>query len=211
MILKFDHISYSCSNELDAARHTPVHYTESFRDVGLDNISCKMKYLKFKSIKHNIIMLVPNASDSLGVPIEITQYPEVDHGVENLSFKDNTIFWQVADVSVARNLFLSLGAKEADAANRLVLTPFLDKKKIFIHLVENPGCKREPFLDVKGFSSIGLFVDNVEKHLVQCADVGFQISDISQIKVQERWMNIAFVEGKNGELVELISIMKERN
>lgn len=91
--LKFDHISYSCSDELDAAKHTPVHYTESFRDVGLDNISCKMKYLKFKSIKHNIIMLVPNASDSLGVSIEITQYPEVDHGVENFSFKDNTIFW----------------------------------------------------------------------------------------------------------------------
>ena len=66
MILKFNHISYSCSDELDAVRHTPVHYTESFRDVGLDNISCKMKYLKFKSIKHNIIMLVSNASDSLG-------------------------------------------------------------------------------------------------------------------------------------------------
>lgn len=128
-------------------------------------------------------------------PIEITQYPEVDHGVANLSFKDNTIFWQVADVSVARNLFLSLGTKEADAANRLVLTPFLEKK-IFIHLVENPRGKREPFLDVKGFSLIGLFVDNIEKHLVQCADVGFQISNISQIKVQERWMNIAFVEGK---------------
>ena len=77
-------------------------------------------------------------------PIEITQYPEADHGVENLSFKDNTIFWQVADVSVARNLFLSLGAKEADAANRLVLTPFLDKKDFYSFSRESWG-GRETF------------------------------------------------------------------
>ena len=90
----------------------------------------------------------------------------------------------------------------------MVLSPFLDKKKIFIHLIENTTCVREPFLDISGFSSIGLFVDNIPKHLAQCVAAGFQTSDISPIKVQEKWMNIAFVEGKNGELVELISIRK---
>lgn len=208
MILKFDHISYSCSSELDVKNNVPAHYTEAFRNMELDNIPCKMKYLKFKSPKHNIIMLVPKAFQSAGIAIEVTQYPKVVHGVENLSFKEYTIFWNVVDVVSARRLFLSLGAKEESSANSLVLSPFLDKKKIFIQLIENTTCVREPFLDISGFSSIGLFVDNIPKHLEQCVAAGFQTSDISPIKVQEKWMNIAFVEGKNGELVELISIRK---
>ena len=210
MILKFDHISYSCHSESEAAGHIPVHYTEAFRDMELANISCKMKYLKFKSQKHNIIMFIPDSPEMSGIPIEVTQYPKVFHTTPFLHFRDNVIFWEVADVLSARNLFLSLGAKEQGEANCLTLSPFLDKEKIFIRLIENATCRREAFLDIDGFSSIGLFVDNIQKHLEKCAAAGFQGSNISQIKVQGRWMNIAFVEGKNGELIELISIMKEK-
>ena len=210
MILKFDHISFSCSSEVEAARYVPAHYIEVFRDIELNNIPCKMKYLKFKSPKHNIIMLAPTAPNGRGIPIEITQYPEVLPNTKTLSFKDDTIFWEVSDIPAARRFFLSLGAKEANNMKRLVLSPFLDKNKIFIQLSENSMCAREPFLDIAGFSSIGIFVDNIQKHLAQCAAAGFPISEISPIKVQERWMNIAFAEGENGELVELISIKKER-
>jgi len=209
MILKFDHISLSCSSEVEAANSVPAHYTEVFREMELDNIPCKMKYLKLKSPKHNIIMLSPTTPNGVGIPIEITQYPEVLPLTKSLSFKNHTIFWEVADVPSARSLFLSLGAKEENNIDCFVLSPFLDKNKILIQLIENPACTGDPFLDISGFSSIGLFVDNIPKHLAQCSAGGFQISEISTIKVQGRWMNIAFVEGKNGELVELISIRRE--
>lgn len=210
MILKFDHISLSCSDELDVENYIPDHYTEAFRDMELDNISCKMKYLKFKSPKHNIIMLVPQKPDAIGVPIEITQYPEVSDTSTALYFKGNTVFWEVADIKSARDLFLSLGAQETEDEKSLILSPFLDKRQFLIRLVENTASTQESFLDVEGFSSIGLFVDNIQKHLDRCADAGFPISDISPIRVQGKWMNIAFVEGKNGELVELISSRKEK-
>jgi hypothetical protein len=210
MILKFDHISYSCDATTDVSQHVPAHYKEIFRETDLDNIPCKIKYLQFNSSKHNIFMYESKNDDGADLPIEITQYPQIAVGSTPLRLEGRTIIWEVADVESARKLFLCLGAQEETEKNKLRIVPFLDKTKILIHFVENISCTRKPFLDISGFSSIGLFVDSVQKYLTKLSKAGFTVSGISPIEVHGKQMNIAFVEGRNGELIELISMMKER-
>ena len=80
---------------------------------------------------------------------------------------------------------------------------------MIIQLVEHTAQNGMSFLDINGFSSIGLFVDNIKKYLTKMTEAGFITSAVSSIQVHGRWMDIAFIEGKNGELIELVSIKKE--
>lgn len=211
MILKFDHISYSCGLGQEFKRILPNGYREAFREMDLSNISCKQRYLRHGSRTHNIFMFQPTGSD---LPIEVTQYPTVTGKNEALQLMDGEIQWDVEDLASAVDFFACLDAKEhagSDQRKVVEITPFLEKAGIRIHLREKKADrKRRTFLDVEGFSSLAFFVDDARKYLAGVHEAGFFGTEISSIAVNGKWLDIAFVEGANGELVELISLMKGR-
>lgn len=204
MVLKIDHISYSCAvgSKID---EKIKGYTKAFEEVDLPNISCKSSFLKLGSAVHNISMYVSND----GFPVEVTAYPVVDGACDAIEFDGNTVTWHVSDVMAAADLFTSLGARASETEDGLfLLKPFLEKKPLYIKLVEDKEKTASGYLDFEGWSSIGLFVDNSEKEALKLAKKNYQVTGISQITVNSQKLDIAFVKGKNNELIEFISMAK---
>ncbi len=110
MILKFDHISYSCGEgEVDC----PNGYEQAFCELHLENIPCKMEFLKFNSSWHNLVMFKPMDKLSVLPNIEYTEYPMVDEknkgilnivdgGIEISSFRPNETAELLIDIGLKK-------------------------------------------------------------------------------------------------------------
>lgn len=210
MVLKFDHISYSCDESFDYRSVIPEEYEEQFVERNLQNIRCKEKFLQYGSGMHNIFML---DSKENNIPIEITQYPMVSGANSNLILDKSKIYWYVKELEEAVKFFSILGMKviaRDENSVELSITPFLDKKEYVIHFLRESKKETVPYLDVQGFSSVGLLVDSAEKNLKKISQKGFYVTEISKLKVNGKWLDIGFAEGKNGEIVELISLLKSK-
>lgn len=205
MILKFDHISFSCDKEKDYRASIPEGYREIFAEMGLPNTECKRSFLSNWQDVHNIIML---ESES-GIPIEVTQYKTVS-GESKLSLYQNEIHIPTPNILSSVSYFLCLGLKvlkqgETDAV--LGLRPFLDKDEFLIYLKQGSS-PPFPFLDVMGYSSIGLFVGRIDKEADKLRKAGYMVTQPSALTVNRKLLEIVFSHGGSGEIVELIAIGK---
>lgn len=84
MLIKIDHISYSCrTKDIETVREKTFHdYRIKFRE-SLDNISAKRRYLASWHNRHELIMLFKEGE----FPVELTAYesctelpPSIDAG-----------------------------------------------------------------------------------------------------------------------------------
>lgn len=135
MILKLDHISFSCAEGRDYLASIPQGYREVFAEMGLPNTECKRRFLSDWQDKHNIIML---QSES-GIPVEVTQYEAVS--VEGrMSLYQNEIHLPTCSIQSSVPYFSRLGMKVlsqsiTDAV--MGLRPFLDKNEFRICLKQD--------------------------------------------------------------------------
>lgn len=203
MVLRVDHISFSCGNDYSYENILPPGYTKQFEEIGLLNISCKKGFLKNDASVHNIYMY----SDETGIPIEITQYPKAFCKNEAISFAGRDILWKVKNPQKAKELFNILGGK-IDENGIVQIRPFFEKNPISISFKENSG-QDVPYLDVNGFSSLGLFVDDTDKEMAKLAKEGYFTTDSERISVNGKQLSIGFVKGFSGEIVELISLSRK--
>ena len=91
MLIKIDHVSYSCDDQFDCKRFFDMGYATEFCEERLENIECKKNLLKYKARLHNIYMLTKEDS----IPIEITMYERVEKKDTGLSLNGNTLEWKV--------------------------------------------------------------------------------------------------------------------
>lgn len=205
MVLKIDHVSFSCGNETNWSDILTDDYTNSFIELNLVNIACKIPFLKYGSKTHNIIMCDAGASN---IPIEITQYPEV-HGYNNdIRIHGRYIEWNVKDVKKSAEFFKIVGFQvlEENESNILIsLKTILDKNPIQIYLSESKEVSAEGFLDIFGYSSLAIIVDNLDKEIKKYKENGFYTTEISDLKVNGNMLSIAFVKGNCNEIIELIA------
>lgn len=208
MVLKFDHISYSCANEIKIYEILNS-YNKDFEEKELQNIDCKKSLLQYDSKVHNIIMYRPK---EYGMPIEITQYPVVKYNNVSISFRENELIWYVRDLEAAYSFFECIDANKIDEAEDILLLqfrPFLDDIPINIKLKKKANINAPGYLDVEGFSSIGIFVDNIQKYTEIYRNKGFFTTSISSIVVDSKKLDIVFSKGKNNEIIELISMSRK--
>ncbi len=64
------------------------------------------------------------------------------------------------------------------------------------------------FLDDQGFSNIAFVSNSVQKECRKIEKKGYEITEIEQIEVNNKLLDICFVKGNGGELVEIISAVK---
>lgn len=202
MLIKIDHVSYSCDGQFDYKIFYDMGYDTEFCEERLENIECKKNLLKYKAELHNIYMLTKEDR----IPIEITMYDRVDKIDTGLSLNGNTLEWKVCDIGKAEEFLMLFGAKK-EKESELILKGFFDKAPLRIKLTENYN-KNEPYLDIDGFSSLGLVVDNVNRELVKMKGKGYFVTDVNEIIVNKKKMEIGFVVGENNEIIELISVGK---
>lgn len=206
MVLKIDHVSFSCEKgQENSANVTPI-YERVFFETDLPNISCKRELLKNHADTHNIIMY--HAGESY-IPIEVTQYPSVKNVNNDISLNQRAIEWKVKSIKESMGYFETVGFKCIDETNTyaiMKLKPFLDKEPIEISLLETEQISAEGFLDVFGYSSLGLLVDNVEMELNKFAARNFVTTEVNSLEVNGKKMNVAFTKGPSNEIIELIAV-----
>lgn len=144
-----------------------------------------------------------------GIPVEVTQYETVS-GEGRISLYQNEIRLPTCSIQSSISYFSCLGMKvlSQSITNAVMgLRPFLDMNEFRICLTQDSSPPL-PFLDVMGFSSIGLFVDSIDKEAGKLRKAGYMITNPSTLTVNGKLLEIAFSHGGNGEIVELIAIGK---
>lgn len=207
MILKFDHISFSCDESTHYMEQIPAGYSVVFSEMGLPNVACKKTLLANQDETHHIFML---QSDGRGcLPIEVTQYPHIS-GRSPIVFSGSDIVFPSKNRMESQRFYTCMGMNAVENTNKetvLELRPFLDVMPFRIHVVTprgNTTCSS--CLDTLGYSSVGLIVDRIEIEMEKASKAGYIVTGASAITVHGIDMQVAFIQGLYGEIVELIAI-----
>lgn len=118
--------------------------------------------------------------------------------------------YYVKDVTKSQRFFESFGFKVAELYEQKIemsMKPILDKA-INIKLI-NAQDTTNNFLDDFGFVSLAFFVDSIHKEISKIKEKDYKITEINPLKVNGKNLNIGFVYGDNGEIIELIELKKE--
>lgn len=197
MILKFDHISFSCALQ-DKTDWLVEGYTQAFCEKELPNIEAKRRFLKQQAAMHDIALY--HCEDKY--PIEITAYPVcVGHNTKyDIGDDVITVYSKNPEETIA--FYRALGFKEDGMA--LEIMPFMDQKKVRLQVKEAET--GDVFLDKAGFGSLAFVVDKIERHQKQLEKQGYFVSDADTLTVNGKLLKICFASNQAGDIVELIGV-----
>ena len=201
MVLKVDHISYSCSTKKEAEESLPEGYEEEFIETDIPNIQCKKELLHYDNPVHTLRMMKRQKG---GVPIEITEYRQVGQEETGMNLEGDILWIDTPDIGSTAAFFRTLGFAGQE---ELVISPILDRESFRICLRSVPY-RREACLDSMGYTSLALFVDDLHREVRRLEEEKIRTTGISPLTVQDRDLEISFVIGSCNEIVELISLRK---
>lgn len=197
MILKFDHISYSCKLD-DNTDALLTGYTQAFSEKALPNIEAKKTFLKKQDTVHDIALYHCEGK----YPIEVTAYPNCSGANKKFEMNDTfiTVYSQNMEETIA--FYKALGFKED--GTMLALTPFMESQKVNLQVKESDT--GDVFLDQKGWGSLAFVVDKVERHQKQLEKQGYFVSGVDTLTVNGKLLKICFASNQAGDIVELIGV-----
>lgn len=204
MIIKFDHISFSCGKELAQSIPFISGYELQFQERALKNINCKQSFFKMPHREHDIYMY----EKPQNLPIEITAYDTCFSGRKSMAVENNSII-MYSPYPEKTIEFLSLF--ELKRAGRKGNDFVLEGRFVLggVTLQVRDANIVEWKLDKTGWSSVGFLSSNVLKELKKVQDAGYEVTCTEQLEVNHRRMNIGFCKGPFGEIIEIIGLQKE--
>ena len=201
MIIKFDHISYSCGMEdkKEVFERFARQYEVLFEEINLRNISGKQKLFYEKHQYHDLVMF----DSKENFPVELTVYDRCRTKEPGLALENNKIVIKTADRKETGFFFEKMGF--VPQGNVMVLKTVLNKQKVVLQIEETENEYNQK-LDNYGFSSLAFWSNNVEKERKKLKELGYGVTLIEELVVNQKKLYICFVVGKQGEIVELIGI-----
>lgn len=204
MILKFDHISFSCEKQQVQSLPLTAGYELQFREMSLRNLGCKEAFFQKPHTDHDIYMYERKGA----LPIEITAYDSCFSGVSSMDMENDSILIYSPDPAETADFFMLLGLK----SERLDKTAFVLKGSfilggsITLRILQSgmAGWK----LDKAGWSSLGFLSGDSQKELRRMHDAGYEVTDAEELIVNQKAMNIGFCKGPFGEIIEIISLKR---
>ncbi len=201
MIVKLDHISYSCAfGEEESIKASFEGYQEIFCEENIENLSIKSEFMREKVKEHSLYMLVKEGD----YPIEITSYPNSHSGSKRLSLEEGKIRVRTSNVKTTERFYEKLGFRKD--ADRMSLKPLLDKTETCIWVEQDHKTENTFYLDQKGWGILAFVVDNAKKQKKQMESAGITVTDIQELVVNGRNLKIFFAKSDAGDLVEFIGI-----
>lgn len=198
MIVKFDHISFSCQYD-KPADEIVKDYTQEFIARNLQNLSIKSNFLQDNHAYHAISLYQCKGK----YPIEITAYPRCSGENKKYKVMDNEIIVFSKNVVLTTAFFEVVGFNRMEGG-KLELLPIMEQKKVVLQVKEaDTGAV---YLDKAGFGSLAFVVDRVEKHKKQLENSGYLVTDIESLTVNEKELKICFAANDAGDIVEFIGI-----
>lgn len=203
MILKFDHISYSCEysqeKQLFSRGGLFENYKIKFVERDLPNVQGKLSLLNCMWPVHDILFCECDGC----IPVEVVLYKSCFKGNSCLKLQNNIIHVCTSKVSKTINLLTLLGFKKND--NLYVFESRLDKMRVFIRL-EEVADKVVTKLDEIGYTSLAMWSTNGVVEHKKFIEYGFRVYDKSQIYINGKKINVFFVTDGQGLIVEILSL-----
>lgn len=207
MVIKVDHVSYSCTTDEEYRHILTDGYRLSFKEKNLINAPCKKDLLLHGAVAHDIIFYNSLHGD---IPLEITIYPHTQKADdEYMAISSKEVIFYVRDLYRSIQFFRCFGMvidSQSDDEALLQIISALDKSCFYLKLIKTKQDTSKRYLDCTGYSSLALFVDNTVKISQKVAKTGFKVTEVSSIEVNRRKLLVSFAIGSNGEIVELISL-----
>ena len=201
MIVKFDHISFSCTfAEEEMVVKDFTGYEEVFSEKNLCNLEIKEPFLRVKQDTHNIFMLQKENC----YPVEITSYAQCQQSERRLNVEADRICIKTADVELTEQLYKSLGFRGENGI--LEYKPLLDSAVVKLQIIQDSHAPTTTCLDDAGYGILAFVVDNSKKQKKQLEEAGFAVTEIQELTVNEKPLKICFAKSKAGDLIELIGI-----
>ena len=205
MIVKFDHVSYSCAlGEEEKVRGMFEGYHTEFHEVDLKNMPMKFPYMHTRQEKHNIMLL--SKADSY--PVEITAYVICRERQESgfSKYVVNHDLIEVYSVNPEKTkAFFELVGLKTDEEGTFWIKPMLDERTLKIKVCQAKQ-DRKVYLDEEGFGSLAFVVDNAKKHREQMLNGGFSCSEIEELLVNGKKLKIFFTNSPTNEIIEFIGL-----
>ena len=201
MIVKFDHISFTCFlGDEEAAMKEFAGYEQAFCENNVVNLDIKKDFLELDSHMHDLYMLTKEG----GYPIEITSYNQCTEGKNRLHVSGGEFVIKSKDVKETEDFYANLGFVMEQQVMRM--KPFLDKDAVTIRIEQDGDLSDKTYLDQKGWGILAFVTDNAERQKRQLDKAGVYTTSVQELPVNGKKLKIFFAESKVGDLVELIGI-----
>ncbi|MCM1213723.1 MAG: hypothetical protein NC331_00485 [Lachnospiraceae bacterium] len=203
MIMKFDHISFSCERKSVRSVSSISGYELQFQNFNLRNIDCKKIFFREPQQGHDIY-LYEKVQD---VPVEITAYDTCFQGEDSMDVENSTVIMYSPDPGKTSEFLASLGLKKMESCgDELFLEGkfALGRVSCAIRKVNAVEWK----LDKTGWSSICFLSSDTKKELQRIQAAGYNVTSVEELTVNQKRMDIGFCTGPFGEIVEIISIKR---
>lgn len=201
MIVKFDHISFTCPiGDEEKAMKSFSGYNRAFCENNVVNLDIKKEFMGLDTNMHDLYMLTKED----GYPIEITSYSQCVEGKNRLHVNAEEFVIVSKEVKETESFYENLGFALDQSV--MIMKPLLDKDKIKIRIEPDKELEDKTYLDQTGWGILAFVVDNAEKQKRQLEKVGVYTTPIQELVVNGKKLKIFFAESKAGDLVELIGI-----
>lgn len=199
MILKFDHLAFSCiKDKLNESITNFSDYESVFIEHNLPNLLIKEQLMQYKGATHDIALL--NHKEKLS--IEITAYDEVGDLVGKYDIKDNSIIVTTSSVKSSALFYEAIGFKH-NSDNCYNIHPMLDDRDINIQFKENKMGSTN-YLDSAGFCCMAFITNKANKEKKRLEKLNISTTDIMELTVNGKLLNVFFAYNEYGDMVEFI-------
>ena len=203
MILKFDHIAFTCSkDEIDEILGSLKGYNQVFYNTDIPNLEIKHKLMSYWCDTHDILLLEREGE----YPIEITAYEQTGFEKEKYEIRDNIIIVNTSSLSESIDFYRAIGFKQSDDCE-LTINPVIGNNNIILHLNKLDSIMNH--LDNRGFCCLAFITNSVDNEKRKLDKKNISTTDIKTLRVNSKELNIFFAYNTEGDICEFISINKE--
>ena len=204
MILKFDHMAYSCTkNNFGDTFERFSKYRQLFYDHNLPNLDIKRPLMKGWCDTHDISLLNCDGS----VPIEITAYDTVHPGGK-YEINGNTIIVNTRSLEESIKFYQSIGFKfDGDVSCKL--KPVMDNEAITL-VFQLVNVDIDYALNSLGYCCLAFITNDVNKERLKIKGKMIEVTEVMSLCVNEQPLDIFFAYNEYGDICEFISLKREK-
>lgn len=204
MILKFDHISFSCTKENAKSTSVVAGCKPEFQELSLRNLDCKQTFFKDAHPDHDIYMY----AGAQTIPIEVTAYDTCHLGRDSMTVEKERIILYSPEPERTAQFLMLFGLREVRRSEgEFVLEGRFVLGGVVVGVRKADAVEWR--LDKEGWSSLGFLAGDARKELDRIRAAGCDVTDVEELEVNQRLLRIGFCVGPFGEIMEVISIKKE--
>lgn len=222
MLVQVDHLALT-GTAMDTQTNLlkSMGYEQVFLSDHIPNPEIKRPFMQEWCDYHTLALYRKDGS----IPIEIIEYahtssghsrydieqvpngsltqPDEDDTVPDSVGALDTVVLETASQSATCKFFRTLGLKQSGPRALAFESPLTGPT--FVELREASSASGEAYLDTPGYPCLAFVTTDIEAELSRLDEAGYDVTAVETIALPEKTLEIGFVMGPTGELVEILS------